>query len=54
MFNTLKTLSLAALLASVASASPSAVEARADSDFRVLVPGGDDLWWGECLLIAVV
>ncbi|KAL1751194.1 hypothetical protein FB107DRAFT_278915 [Schizophyllum commune] len=45
MFSTLKTLSLAALLASVASASPSAVEARADSDFRVLVPGGDDLWW---------
>ncbi|KAL1718372.1 hypothetical protein EV715DRAFT_291424 [Schizophyllum commune] len=54
MFTTLKTLSLAALLASVASASPSAVEARAadssvkaraDSDFRVLVPGGDDLWW---------
>ncbi|KAI5888122.1 uncharacterized protein SCHCODRAFT_02635773 [Schizophyllum commune H4-8] len=45
MFTTLKTISLAALLASVARASPSAIEARADSDFRVIVPGGDDLWW---------
>ncbi|KAL1741209.1 hypothetical protein HDZ31DRAFT_67154 [Schizophyllum fasciatum] len=37
MFSTVKALSFAALFATVARA--------ADSDFRVVVPGGDDLWW---------